>query len=377
MAKLGPPTEGKPKALGVNIFSGGFTLGVEQAGFSIEGQWEEGTAGATTFEMNYPDVPHPLSHDEWDFDAFAPGDLDLLYANPPCAPWSVIGSKLGSDDPRMSFTVNTMEAALRLEPTVFVLESVPRAWSENGGQGYYRQWANSFFDKGYAVTAFLTSAVLHGSPQVRERFHFVAHRLDIPWQVPEMDPEQVTTVRRSIEDLESLDNDDPNHVLPHFGQEARHVNVIDHTEQGESWTSGYERAAAKGLEAQKGRIISHRLRYDAPAGTIVDIHAMIHPTQRRVLTVREGARMCGYPDTFKFNPEPAKVGGRGSEVTQAVMVPVARYLGTEVQRALDIAEPITDEELDRREMRIVDWRKLGRQYRPRVFAETLKTWRGE
>ena len=106
----------QPTAVGVHIFGGGLTLGMSQH-LDILGQWEEGPWGAKTFELNFPNIPHPLTMSEWPI-ATHQGKVNVLYANPPCAPWSMAGGRLGLNDPRLQFTKNCAELALKLKPAI-------------------------------------------------------------------------------------------------------------------------------------------------------------------------------------------------------------------------------------------------------------------
>lgn len=55
----------KLKALGINIYGGGFTLGVLHH-FDVIGQWEEINLGRRTFDLNFGGrIPRPLKREEW------------------------------------------------------------------------------------------------------------------------------------------------------------------------------------------------------------------------------------------------------------------------------------------------------------------------
>ncbi|KKL64114.1 hypothetical protein LCGC14_2168310, partial [marine sediment metagenome] len=141
-----------PTALGLHIYSGAFTLGMSRH-FEIVGQWEEGDWGAATFELNFPRVPHPLTLEDWPTRDARP---TVMFANPPCAPWSAAGGQLGMADPRVQFTKNCMDAALTLKPEIYVVESVCRAWSPKFGRQLFEEYAERFQRLGYAVTILLT-----------------------------------------------------------------------------------------------------------------------------------------------------------------------------------------------------------------------------
>ncbi|KAF6174081.1 hypothetical protein GIB67_020263 [Kingdonia uniflora] len=72
-----------------------------------------------------------------------------------------------------------------------------------------------------------------------------------------------------------------------------------------------------------------RLWWDETVPTVVTRaqphnRAILHPTQDRVLTIRENARLQGFPDCYKLHGE---VKDRYTQVGNAVAVPVARALG--------------------------------------------------
>lgn len=370
-----------PQACGCHIYSGGFTTGLMQAGLDVVGQWEEfgDTFGAKTFELNFPQIEHPTQFEDWNPDKVK--GIELFYANPPCAVWSAAGSLLGLNDPRLQYTANSMKTGLAVQPEFFILESVPRAWSvNNGARAYYTEWAKEWQKAGYAVTIVLTNALLHGAPQSRERFHFIAHKMKLGLQEPVVYPTDIPTVKDIIGDLEHTAGNiedlkagtytgDPNHVA--VGMNEGTLNVIKELQQGEGWDAAYNRLAAKGVTPiAKGRFIAHRLIWDAPCATILDIHSMVHPTQDRFLTIREGARLCGYPDWFKFYPQKGSLTGNASEVTQAVIPYVGNFWGKVFNRALDRAEALDD--VDREAITVIDWRPLGKPFFPRRYQNALQ-----
>ena len=363
----------RPKAIGVHIYSGAFTVGVERAGFEIAGDWEEGPWGAATFELNFPTVPHPMEQKDWPIrEVRANEDVVMMFANPPCAPWSLAGSKLGMADPRLVYTDASVSAALKVEPDFFVWESVCQAFRT--GREKVDEVVRKFNRKGYGVTVLMTNSVLHGAAQWRERFHLIAHRYELDLRRPLVGFEDVITVRMAIEDLENSavpagrKEKIPNHVYEPFDE--RGMNVAKRMAQGEGWGNAYERAVADGIPARKARFLAGRMRYDSPSRTIADIACMTHPTKNRTLTIREAARLCGYPDDFVFagSKNPARDKGyngvRREDVTQAVMPPVAEFLGRTFLRALDVGEEVKS----RRGFEMVDWRPYARGFSSKRFA---------
>ncbi len=354
----------RPTALGVHIYAGGFTLGMSQH-FDIIGQLEEGPWGANTFELNFPEVPHPLTMSDWSVNKLV-GKVDVIYANPPCAPWSMAGGRLGINDPRLQFTKNCAQLALIVKPKIFILESVCRAWTS--GKEFYMEMVDQFLKSGYAATIFLTNSVLHGAPQARERFHMIAHkvRFDIP--TPHVTAKDIVVVRDVLDDLAGsvrwVDQEPivPNHVVKR--PDERDLRVMKQLEPGGSWNDMAVLMKEKGEDVRKWRMIAHRLRGWAPSQTVLDISALVHHSQDRQITLREGARLCGYPDSFifAFDPKSGTFKARSEDVTQAVIPTMGTYLGGLCTKALGDVGAIAGA------FEIIDFRKLGREFRPRHFV---------
>ena len=58
---------------------------------------------------------------------------------------------------------------------------------------------------------------------------------------------------------------------------------------------------------------------------------VLHPEQKRILSVRELARSQGFPDTYKFS---GTIGDRHREIGNAVPPPMGRALGLEIRKAM-------------------------------------------
>jgi len=353
----------KLTGVGVHIYSGGFTIGMEQAGVEVLAQLEELDAGFETAQLNLATrMDHTLApYEDWPLRTYQ-NRVNIVYANPPCAPWSLAGGRKGMDDPRIVYAMDSLDAGLKLNADFIVIESVCRAWSPTGGRPLFERFAHKAMRDGYAVTIFFTNAVLHGAPQLRQRFHFIAHKYEIRdlFTIAPLTYGDVSTVWDTIGDLEDRPDDEAwghSRTVP----DERELNVIRDLQQGESWGDAWRRVMARGLPAKPARFIAHRLIYDAPCGTILDIGAMVHPTQDRVLTLREGARLCGYPDDFQFAR--GKRGFHNSDVTQAVLPFVGRYLGAVfslgMRRGLRV---------DGRDgIEVIDLRSFAKPFMPKKF----------
>ncbi len=360
-------------ALGIHVYAGGFTCGIQDS-FKIVGQMEEpfgkATFGTETFHINFPEVPQINSEvgqpvvDAWNPSAFS--GVNLVYGNPPCSAFSVVGSRKYMDDPVLNYTRNTFNAALLADPDIFVWECVPNIWGK--GRPVIDEAAALFEGHGYQINVFFTNWLMHGAPTSRERFHFIATRYRLPFErhFPDFhSAEDVVTVRETIEHLEQHPYDEAwNHTWCNPDDKDR--VVIERLHQGEGWGAGYERARAEGLTARKGRIVAGRMIYDAPSRTLLDLGCSIHPTLNRHITVREGARLCGFPDWFVFKPsrDPFR---RMTEVTKAVIPPAGRFLGKLFKDAIAESTRVVPTGI----ITVTDWRSIGRPYTPGRY---FKKW---
>lgn len=357
------------KAIGLNIYGGGFTLGVSEH-FDVVGQWEECLAGRRTWDMNFDELfmERPLRHQDWPLDRWR-RKVQLVYANPPCAPWSSGNTtRRGSDrfnDPRLALSAHSMEAGLELRPEVFMCESVCNAFTI--GIEYYNGWARKWMDEGYMVTYFLTDALLHGVPSTRQRFHFIAHRHELPLVEPDMKRFMPTTVRMAIGDLE-LDRAQwklgareglTQHEIKAIPDDLR--RAFEETYPGDCVAPVVQRLKDEGK--YRGTLFSFLIRravWDAPMFTILYLSAMVHPNGTRWMTWREGLRLCGYPDTFRIHDP--------KEATQAVLPPIGAYLASVAKSS--ISERVSGQR--GRSVRVLDWRRLAAPYRPGAVRELLR-----
>jgi DNA (cytosine-5)-methyltransferase 1 len=114
------------------------------------------------------------------------------------------------------------------------------------------------------------------------------------------------------------------------------LDRIRHVPEGGNWRNIPHRLLPAGM--QRAEAGDHTKRYgrlsrDGLASTILtkcDPHwgAYIHPTQDRTISVREAARLQGFPDRFEFAGDCLSY--HYLQVGNAVPVPVAKAIGAAV-----------------------------------------------
>lgn len=331
-------------AIGINIYGGGFTLGVMNH-FEVLGQWEECKLGMKTFDMNFRNIYRPLSMSQWPIEAYS-GAVDLVYANPPCVPWSTSTGLKGATvhnrqfDKRLDLTVHTMEAAIELKPKVFISESVENGY--NIGKGYYERYKEMWMGEGYSVTYFLNDAIIQGAPCVRRRFHFIAHKDKLQLrEKPIID--RINTVKDAIGDLLEVNDSIKHHShknhrpyivpvmhkIPEYGLVRCTLEILD------DYTGG------------KVGFCSRKLAWEYPAPTMVGFE-FVHAKLDRWITYREALRLCTYPDSFNIYLP--------IEAIDAVLPIVGDFLASTAKKTILKAEP------QEQQFEIIDWRPFGKPF---------------
>ena len=358
------------KAVGVHVYAGGFAVGVQKY-FDIEAHFEEMDAGLEVFQDNFPKSKlHFSEPKDWPLKEYR--DVDLMYANPPCAPWSQSAGKRwgGLTDPRLEYTFNSAQAGLAVRPKIFIYESVSKVMTR--GKPVVDELTLRYHGAGYKVTHFVTDAALHGVPQYRERFHFIAHQVELA-DIPIS--EEMVSTRDAIGDLQDVDPDGT--VEGHDFYEAdRSIRpLFEHMVQGEDAYRCYLRRREVDpaiAEGPKPSMLYKRPRYDLPSNTLVAVHRLVHPELPRMMTVREAARLCEYPDTFTF-----RASGRRwpHDPAQAVTPGMGKVLGDLAFRSLiqDVPAERNPDSLEQPQNpdSLIDLRPTNRAYR----RERLKDWK--
>lgn len=298
-----------------------------------------------TYLQNFADAPYvkrdlaKLSPRE--LLALAGGRIDVLLGCPPCQGFSDSGLRL-SDDPRNWHVRRFTHFAKTLQPLSVVMENVPRV----AESVEFDDMTSALEGVGYRWSAVIANSAQFGSCQSRQRLLFVAiHRdvrahpkfprpthgsgkvfsyADLDFVRPREDPVSVLGVtpptqrisRTMTHDLattlgkrEMVTVRDALAGLPRadsaYGRALQHtawahsrtmLRRMERVPEGGRWRGGADHFAhAYGRLHRRGlaRTITTFLAY-AGGGRFW------HPTQNRSLTLREAARIQGFPDDFAF-----------------------------------------------------------------------------
>lgn len=283
---LRKPRRDSPLVLDLFAGCGGLALGFEAAGFSTIG-----------FEMD-PDACASYGHNlhgTCNEVVLAPGQnlgsrADVVIGGPPCQPFSVGGLQEGHNDERNGFPT-FLSAVARYAPKLVIIENVRGMLYRN--KAYFDRVLDQLVEHGYTVEYRLLHAVQYGIPQRRERLFVVGHYGGWDWPKP---CAHTYTAGDALGEL-------AHSILP--GSKFPTKSMDD-------YVARYERAS---------KCIRPRdLHLDEPSRTVTCrnlngatgdmLRVRLPDGRRRRLTVREGARLQGFPDWFVFQ------GSEGSQFNQ-------------------------------------------------------------
>lgn len=266
-----------PLALDLFAGCGGLALGFEAAGFNTVG-YEMDADAAETYRSN---LAGPCETQMLDISTDYGVKPDVIIGGPPCQPFSVIGHQKGPRDARDGFPI-FLSAVERLQPRIAIIENVRGLLYQN--KEYLRAIVEELKSLEYSVEPRLFRATDFAVPQNRERVFIVASRVEWRWPSPVCD--QPVSAGAALGKLATQAPPSGKYLTP--SQDA--------------YIASYE---------AKSKCIRPRdLHLDRPARTLTcrnlggstsDMQRiLLADGRRRMLTVREGARLQSFPDWFEF-----------------------------------------------------------------------------
>jgi DNA (cytosine-5)-methyltransferase 1 len=292
-----------------------------------------------------------------------PGELDLLVGGPPCQAYSSAGKRGSVSDPRGTLIWQFLRFVDGMRPKCFLMENVraimaasllpkakgvdddPRAEKGSVVKAFADDLRN-LSGVAYGLRIFEVNSVNYGSPQIRERALFVGNRIGAEIDLPEpthmpVEPGDPSgkmpwrTLRDAIGDI-----DDPDPVLVDFSPRKKHY--LSMVPEGGNWRSLPEdiqrESMGRAFHAKGGRSgWWRRLSYDLPCPTLLTMpnHAstsLCHPTETRVLSVKEYAAVQEFPKGWRFMGNAHE---QYRQIGNAVPTVLGRVAGAAIATALD------------------------------------------
>ena len=183
---------------------GGFSLGMQRAGFRVLAALDFNHEAIETYRRNFPKVPLVLSEDLTKFDPESLDKMlgrervDVIVGGPPCQGFSTARQRDGANHGQRRFVVDPRRQLYReflryiayFQPRVFVMENVLGIKSAAGGEHFARLQAEARAigraagKPGYRVQSQTEDAWELGVPQKRRRQLIIGVRNDLPGYFP-------------------------------------------------------------------------------------------------------------------------------------------------------------------------------------------------
>ena len=385
------------RPVGVDLFAGagGLSLGFEQAGFDIAAAVEIDPVHCAVHKFNFPEtaiIPgtvEGLSGAEIR-EAAGIGDrpVDCVFGGAPCQGFSLIGHR-ALDDPRNKLVLDFVRIVAELKARSFVFENV-KGLTVGKHKTFLEELVNAFDQAGYEVRTpwKVLNAGHYGVPQFRERLILFGARKgealpDYPPAIANLSGRKAQcdglpygpSCADAIGDLPDADlfqkllaSDAV--ATNGFGEPSSYAAAL-RCMTNEAWRFGYVRDWNPAVLTSSARTahtdISRRRFSETEPGSVEPISRFfrlpeqgvsntlragtdgargaftsprpIHYLHPRCVTVREMARLNGFPDWFRFNV--TKWHG-ARQIGNAVPPPLAQAIATQIMKALGV-QPVRPE----------------------------------
>lgn len=368
-----PPTI-RPTVVDLFAGVGGLSLGFEQAGFDLLAAVEIDPIHAAAHKYNFPEcaliVKSVAQVSAADL-IKATGDrkIDVIVGGAPCQGFSLIGQR-ALDDPRNSLIKEYIRLVTELRPQIFLFENV-KGLTLGKHRQFLQEILESLTKSGYSFVLpwRVLNAKDYGVPQNRERL-FLLGSLDPDLDLTYPQPlNTIVTCSAAIADLPDVDtlpelivSDKTAYSYPisgsHYSRQMRcEFPAAWHYAYVREWerdcltsslrSSHSETCRHRFANTEPGKIepisrffklapdgVCHTLRAgtDSARGAFTSPRP-IHYRYPRCVTVREMARLHGFPDWFRFHV--TKWHG-ARQIGNAVPPPLARAIAGEILKALGL-----------------------------------------
>ena len=293
----------------ISLFSGcgGLDLGFEKAGFEIPIANEYDKTIWATFKANHPKT-HLIEGDirqikEDDF----PDEIDGIIGGPPCQSWSEAGSLRGINDARGQLFFDYIRILNSKRPKFFLAENVSGMLANRHNEAV-QNILKMFDECGYNVSLTLVNAKDYGVAQERKRVFYIGFRkeLNVDFKFPQgstSDDDKKIVLKDIIWDLQDT-------AVPALDKNQTNPDAIDNNEyfvgsyspifmsrnRVKSWDEQGFTVQASGRQCQLHPQAPKMVKYAENDFRFVEGKEHLY----RRMTIREVARLQGFPDDFKF-----------------------------------------------------------------------------
>lgn len=328
----------------LSLFSGagGLDLGFEEAGFTISVANEFDKKIWDTYELNHPNT-QLIKKDIRKIDSF---DLDVeidgIIGGPPCQSWSEAGNRRGAEDDRGQLFFDYIRLLKTLKPKFFLAENVSGMLAKRHSEAVVNI-IDMFEDAGYNVSLHLVDAHDYGVAQNRKRVFYIGFRNDLDitsFDFPEpIDENERLNLKDVIWDLKdsavpaleknktngnNLEVSNHEYFIGDYSSIYMSRNRVRQWDEPSFTIQASGRQAPQHPQAPKMELVEKNKRIFVPGKE--DLY--------RRLSIREAARIQGFPDDFEFVYESLNDGYK--MIGNAVPVELARRVAVAIKDSIQV-----------------------------------------
>lgn len=293
----------------ISLFSGcgGLDLGFEKAGFEIPVANEFDPTIYETFKINHPNTKliegDIRNISEEDF----PSDVDGIIGGPPCQSWSEAGALRGIEDQRGQLFFDYIRVLRKTQPKFFLAENVSGMLA-NRHSNAVKNIISLFEESNYNVTMTMVNAKDYGVAQERKRVFYIGFRKDlkVDFKFPEgstKDDAKKITLRDIIWDLQFTavpsgknNNHNPEAINNNEYFTGAYSPIFMSRNRVKGWDEQAFTVQASGRQCQLHPQAPKMVKHGLNDCRFVEGKEELY----RRMTIREVARVQGFPDDFKF-----------------------------------------------------------------------------
>jgi DNA (cytosine-5)-methyltransferase 1 len=336
-------------ALDLFCGAGGLSLGLKAAGFRVLGAVDTWEPALRSYRRNFQEPCFQEDVARIDATRLAalglPDEIDLVAGGPPCQGFSIQRIGPHADD-RNDLVMAFARVVLASRAKAFMMENV-RGLVGARGRATLSRFLALMAASGYEADWRVLDAADFGVAQSRKRVFVLGRRRDLSGYLAFPRPlgGPPKTVAQALEGLPSPPEDlsafpgDPLHRRTRLSPlNQRRIELVPPGGGFEDLPSEMRVNCHKaGAERIGHRAVYGRLHPDRPAGTITARFDSFtrgrfgHPVDPRNLTLREGARLQGFPDSHTFLGTQEEV---AAQIGNAIPPLLAKAVAEAVARGL-------------------------------------------
>lgn len=402
-----PTSEHSKRPIAIDIFAGagGLSLGFEQAGFDVIAAVEIDPIHCAIHKFNFPQteiisgsVVGLTAREIRRRTGIGSRAVDCVFGGPPCQGFSLIGHRM-LEDPRNELVLEFVRLVAELEARTFVFENV-KGLTVGGHKRFLDELVSAFHDVGYRVRLpwRVLDAAYFNVPQHRERLILLGSKngIELPaYPSPVTNPADAEsrldlpfgpTCREAIADIPDADQyealmETDIVKVKKFGRPGQYAREL-RCETKNAWHYGVVRNWNRQFLTSSARTthteISRRRFTGTQSGSVEPISRFfklspdglsntlragtdgargaftsprpIHYEYPRCVTVREMARLHGFPDWFRLH---ATKWHGARQIGNAVPPPLGRAIATSIIGVLNLRSERPNTRIDLGDARLI------------------------